>query len=232
MPVRVSRVAEAGAGRMLRPADGAGSTEFASSTGSTTPTDAPVPTRVSRVAEAGAGRMLRPADGAGSAGSAEPTRFARSTGSTDPSEPAKSTESTTSTASANSTAPTDAPVPVRVSRVAGAGAGLGVVTGVLGVGGGFLAVPSLVNVVGLRMRAAIGTSLLVITINSLTALAARAGAQAPVDWSAVGPFAAAAVLGAWDGKRLAARLSAGTLRRLFACALLAVAVFMLADAVF
>ncbi|WP_217545027.1 sulfite exporter TauE/SafE family protein [Streptomyces sp. GbtcB6] len=126
---------------------------------------------------------------------------------------------------------TSVPVPARASRVAGAGAGLGAVTGVLGVGGGFLAVPSLVNVVGLRMRAAIGTSLLVITINSLTALAARAGSAVDVDWSAVGPFAGAAILGAWDGRRLAARLSAGTLQRLFACALLAVAAFMLADAV-
>ncbi|MFD4504972.1 sulfite exporter TauE/SafE family protein [Streptomyces sp. NPDC058457] len=125
---------------------------------------------------------------------------------------------------------TSAPVPARASRVAGAGAGLGAVTGVLGVGGGFLAVPSLVNVVGLRMRAAIGTSLLVITINSLTALAARAGSAVDVDWSAVGPFAGAAILGAWDGRRLAARLSAGTLQRLFAYALLAVAAFMLADA--
>jgi uncharacterized protein len=131
-------------------------------------------------------------------------------------------------ATAPSTAP---PIPARASRVAGAGAGLGAVTGVLGVGGGFLAVPSLVNVVGLRMRAAVGTSLLVITINSLTALAARAGSAADVDWSAVGPFAGAAILGAWDGRRLASRLSAGTLQRLFAYALLAVAAFMLADAV-
>ncbi|MEW1777318.1 sulfite exporter TauE/SafE family protein [Streptomyces sp. NPDC086777] len=131
-------------------------------------------------------------------------------------------------ATAPCTAPTAA---ARALRVAGAGAGLGAVTGVLGVGGGFLAVPSLVNVVGLRMRAAVGTSLLVITINSLTALAARAGSAADVDWSAVGPFAGAAILGAWDGRRLAARLSAGTLQRLFAYALLAVAAVMLADAV-
>ncbi|MFK0150871.1 sulfite exporter TauE/SafE family protein [Streptomyces sp. NPDC090499] len=129
------------------------------------------------------------------------------------------------------TAPATAPVPARASRVAGAGAGLGAVTGVLGVGGGFLAVPSLVNVVGLRMRAAVGTSLLVITINSLTALAARSGSAADVDWSAVGPFAGAAILGAWDGRRLASRLSAATLQQLFAYALLAVSAFMLADAI-
>lgn len=56
--------------------------------------------------------------------------------------------------------------PVRPARAAGAGAGLGTVTGFLGVGGGFLAVPALVGAVGLRMRAAVGTSLLVITVNS------------------------------------------------------------------
>jgi uncharacterized protein len=122
-------------------------------------------------------------------------------------------------------------VPVRTSRVARAGAGLGAVTGVLGVGGGFLAVPALVNVVGLRMRAAVGTSLLVITVNSLAALAARAGTSVDVDWGGVAPFAATAVLGAWDGRRLAAKVSAGALQRTFAVALLAVAAFMLADAV-
>ncbi|MET8445945.1 sulfite exporter TauE/SafE family protein [Streptomyces sp. NPDC005209] len=125
----------------------------------------------------------------------------------------------------------DETVSPRASRIAGAGAGLGAVTGVLGVGGGFLAVPALVNVVGLRMRAAVGTSLLVITLNSVAALAARAGSAMVVDWSAVGPFAAAAVLGAWDGKRLAGRLSSDSLQRIFACALLAVAAFMMVDAV-
>ncbi|MFF7559658.1 sulfite exporter TauE/SafE family protein [Streptomyces pseudovenezuelae] len=121
--------------------------------------------------------------------------------------------------------------PVRTGRVARTGAGLGAVTGVLGVGGGFLAVPALVNVVGLRMRSAVGTSLLVITVNSLAALAARAGTTVDVDWAAVAPFAGTAVLGAWDGRRLAAKVSAGALQRTFAVALLAVAAFMLADAV-
>ncbi|BBC38911.1 UPF0721 transmembrane protein [Streptomyces graminofaciens] len=118
---------------------------------------------------------------------------------------------------------------VRTSRVALSGAGLGGVTGILGVGGGFLAVPALVNVVGLRMRNAVGTSLLVITVNSLAALAARRGAAESLDWAVVGPFVAAAVLGAWDGKRLAAKVSGDTLRRIFAWVLLAVAAFMLAD---
>ncbi|WP_452176588.1 TSUP family transporter [Kitasatospora saccharophila] len=122
-----------------------------------------------------------------------------------------------------------APVPAR--RAALAGAGLGAATGVLGVGGGFLAVPALVSFLRFPMAEAIATSLLVITLNSLAALLPRLGASAEIPWSTVGPFAAAAVLGAWDGKRLAAKLSGRTLQRLFAGALLAVAALMLVDAV-
>ncbi|UKY48226.1 sulfite exporter TauE/SafE family protein [Streptomyces inhibens] len=119
--------------------------------------------------------------------------------------------------------------PVRPGRAAAAGAGLGAVTGFLGVGGGFLAVPALASVLGLRMRAAVGTSLLVITVNSLAALAARAGTADGLRWAVIGPFAGAAVLGAWDGKRLAAKVSGGLLQRIFAVVLLALAVFMLID---
>ncbi|MGW3940368.1 sulfite exporter TauE/SafE family protein [Streptomyces phaeochromogenes] len=122
-------------------------------------------------------------------------------------------------------------VTVRPGRAAVAGAGLGAVTGVLGVGGGFLAVPALVSVLGLRMRNAVGTSLLVITVNSLAALATRAGTVEELDLAVVGPFVAAAILGAWDGKRLAAKISGHTLQRIFALVLLAVAAFMLIDAV-
>ncbi|WP_328349961.1 sulfite exporter TauE/SafE family protein [Streptomyces sp. NBC_00445] len=127
---------------------------------------------------------------------------------------------------------TDTRQPVGPGRAAAAGAGLGAVTGVLGVGGGFLAVPALTGLLGLRMRAAVGTSLLVITVNSLAALAWRAGTVDALDWAAVGPFAGAAVLGAWDGRRLAAKASARVLHRTFALALLAVAAFMLIDSVF
>ncbi|MET8507390.1 sulfite exporter TauE/SafE family protein [Streptomyces sp. NPDC004787] len=116
-----------------------------------------------------------------------------------------------------------------VPAVVGAGAGLGAVTGVLGVGGGFLTVPALLQVVGLRMRPAVGTSLLVVAVNALVALLARAGGSAPVDWAVVAPFTGAAVLAAWDGRRLASRIPADALRRAFGAVLLAVAALMLLD---
>lgn len=119
----------------------------------------------------------------------------------------------------------------RPAKVAGAGAGLGAVTGLLGVGGGFLAVPALVSVLGLRMRQAVGASLLVITVNSLAALTARTGTGGDLRWEVIAPFTGAAVLGAWDGKRLAAKISGATLQRIFAGVLLAVAAFMFLDVV-
>lgn len=130
-----------------------------------------------------------------------------------------------------SPAPQNEVRPVRPGRAAGAGAGLGAVTGFLGVGGGFLAVPALVGVLGLRMRAAIGTSLLVITVNSLAALTVRTGGAGPLDWAVVAPFTGAAILAAWDGKRLSASIKGPALQRVFAVVLLSVAAFMLTDAI-
>lgn len=117
------------------------------------------------------------------------------------------------------------------TRAAGAGAGLGAVTGFLGVGGGFLAVPALVTVLAVPMSAAVGTSLLVVSANALVALAGRAHSAVHLDLGLLLPFLATAVLGAWDGRRLAAKVSAGTLRRLFGAVLLAVAAAMGATAV-
>ncbi|GAA3782904.1 sulfite exporter TauE/SafE family protein [Streptomyces chiangmaiensis] len=119
---------------------------------------------------------------------------------------------------------------VRPAKAAGVGAGLGALTGLLGVGGGFLAVPALVAVLTFEMQAAVGTSLLVISANSLASLATRSATTVGVDWAVIAPFTGAAILGAWDGKRLAAKVTGTLLQRTFAVMLLAVAVFMLVDA--
>ncbi|MDX3242037.1 sulfite exporter TauE/SafE family protein [Streptomyces sp. ME18-1-4] len=120
---------------------------------------------------------------------------------------------------------------VSAARAAGAGAGLGAVTGFLGVGGGFLAVPALVGVLAVPMSAAVGTSLLVVAANALAALTARAFRAVHLDWTLIMPFLATAALGAWDGRRLAAKVSAATLQRVFGGVLLAVALGMGVSAV-
>jgi uncharacterized membrane protein YfcA len=115
---------------------------------------------------------------------------------------------------------------VSTGRAAAAGAGLGTVTGFLGVGGGFLAVPALVTVLAVPMSAAVGTSLLVIVANATVALAARAHAAVQLDWALIMPFLATAVLGAWDGRRLAAKVSPAALQRAFGAVLLTIAAAM------
>lgn len=99
---------------------------------------------------------------------------------------------------------------------------IGFLTGLLGVGGGFLVVPALVIVLRMPMAWAVGTSLLVIAINSGASLVARAGV-AEFDWSVVVPFTLAAVLATTFGKRVADRFSGDTLTRAFATLLIAVA---------
>ncbi|MEV4256227.1 sulfite exporter TauE/SafE family protein [Spirillospora sp. NPDC049652] len=115
-------------------------------------------------------------------------------------------------------------------KAAATGAGLGALTGLLGVGGGFLVVPALVTRLAFPMRAAIGTSLLVIAVNALASLVTRGAAASDLDWATIVPFAGAAILAARDGRRLACRLSGRLLQRGFAFMLLAVAGLMLVDA--
>lgn len=101
-------------------------------------------------------------------------------------------------------------------------AAVGLLTGFFGVGGGFALVPALVLLVGLPMPHAIGTSLLIITLNSATALVARADRLADLDWGLIGALLAVTAVASILGTRLSSRLSATTLTRTFAMLLLVV----------
>ena len=109
-----------------------------------------------------------------------------------------------------------------------AATGVGLLTGFFGVGGGFVIVPALVLALGFDMPAAVGTSLLVIAINSATALAARLGSLAGLDWPLLGVFTAAALAGALAGNRVASRIDASRLTTAFTILLVAVAAHSLA----
>lgn len=109
----------------------------------------------------------------------------------------------------------------RVVRVVLLGATVGFLTGFLGVGGGFLVVPALTIALGMAMPHAIGTSLLVLTLNAAGSLVARAGHLQPA-WDVVLPFVAVAIIGALAGKRVADRMSSTALNRAFAVLLVLV----------
>lgn len=104
-----------------------------------------------------------------------------------------------------------------------AGAGVGVLTGFLGVGGGFLIVPALVAFVGLDLREAVRTSLLVIAINSVGGVFGHIGADV-IDLRLAVPLIFAALLGAFAGERFMRALSTDALRRGFAVLILVVGV--------
>ncbi|MFG3117370.1 sulfite exporter TauE/SafE family protein [Streptomyces sp. NPDC048197] len=104
---------------------------------------------------------------------------------------------------------------LRSGRIAVTASVVGLLTGFFGVGGGFVVVPALTLVLGLEMPVAIGTSLLVILLNSLTALATRAGTGA-LDWPLLAGFAACAAVGSHLGNRLTTRLPAQVLTTAFA----------------
>ena len=113
--------------------------------------------------------------------------------------------------------------PAALSRLAAEGLGVGMVTGLLGAGGGFLIVPVLMTLGGLPMHAAVGTSLLVITLNAGTALLGYL-AHVSLDARIAALVTVAAVTGSLLGGRLAGRVPAPTLRRAFAGLVLAMGV--------
>ncbi len=112
-------------------------------------------------------------------------------------------------------------------KIAAAATGVGLLTGFFGVGGGFVIVPALVLALGFDMPAAVGTSLLVIAINSAAALAARLGGHVHLDWPLLGVFTAAALAGALAGNRVASRVDASRLSAAFTVLLIAVAAYSL-----
>jgi len=96
-----------------------------------------------------------------------------------------------------------------------AGGGVGILTGFLGVGGGFLLVPALLRFARLPMRAATGTSLALIAVNSAAGFTAHLG-RTEVNWQLAGVFSAVAIGGVLVGGRLASKLPAARLRQGFA----------------
>jgi uncharacterized membrane protein YfcA len=107
-----------------------------------------------------------------------------------------------------------------------AGAGVGVLTGFLGVGGGFLLLPALVKFARLPLRVATGTSLAIIAANSASGFISHLG-EAPVHWQLAAVFSVIAAAGVLVGGKLVSRLPELALRRSFALLVLATAGFVL-----
>jgi hypothetical protein len=110
-------------------------------------------------------------------------------------------------------------------RVVLSGLAVGLLTGILGAGGGFLIVPALVLLCGLCMTDAVATSLFVIAINCAAGFAGHVG-TVTIDWRLAGLVSLAAVAGSVLGARWAGRVRPDLLRKGFAWFVLAMGVFM------
>lgn len=125
----------------------------------------------------------------------------------------------------------------RVAKLLVTATVVGAMTGFFGVGGGFVLVPALVLALVFPMPVAVGTSLLVIAVNSATALAGRLAGPGPqtvgahLDWAVIAVFTAAAVLGSLAGSRIASRTNPARLARAFAVLLVAVALYTAARSI-
>jgi uncharacterized membrane protein YfcA len=113
----------------------------------------------------------------------------------------------------------------RVLKVVVTASAVGLLTGFFGVGGGFVVVPALVLALGFTMPVAVGTSLLVIAINSTSALLSRIGHGVHLDWTLIGVFTLAAIIGSLFGGRLATRVRPERLTAAFTVLLVAVALY-------
>jgi uncharacterized membrane protein YfcA len=103
---------------------------------------------------------------------------------------------------------------------------VGLMTGVVGIGGGFLVVPALVLLARVPMKQAVGTSLLVIAMNCASGYAGYAG-QVLVPWGFLAGFTAVAVLGILAGTYLVRYVSQRALKQAFAIFLVLMGTFIL-----
>ncbi|MER5961460.1 sulfite exporter TauE/SafE family protein [Streptomyces sp. NPDC002057] len=114
-----------------------------------------------------------------------------------------------------------------LKRIAVVGVVVGAVTGLVGSGGGFLVVPALVVLGGMPMGVAVGTSLLVIALNSFAGLAGHLS-DVSIDWGLALAVTASAVVGGLVAGRPAGRVPQDALRRAFGWFVVVMGVFVLA----
>ncbi|MFZ9732231.1 MAG: sulfite exporter TauE/SafE family protein [Schleiferiaceae bacterium] len=114
----------------------------------------------------------------------------------------------------------------KVGLVLAEGAGVGVLTGLVGAGGGFLIIPALVLVTGLEMKLAVGTSLTIIAFKSLIGFTGDLG-HMEADWTLLLSVTAIAIAGMVVGTVLSKRIASGPLQKAFGWFVLVMGLFIL-----
>ncbi len=108
------------------------------------------------------------------------------------------------------------------------GVGVGVLTGMVGAGGGFLIIPALVLLAGLEMKVAVGTSLFIIAAKSLTGFIGDVQNGEVIDWPFLALFTGFSIAGIFLGSWLAAYVNGNKLKKAFGWFVLAMGIYMIA----
>lgn len=116
-------------------------------------------------------------------------------------------------------------------RIALQGIVTGFITGLVGAGGGFLIVPALIWLLGLPVKTAIGSSLLIIAINSLVGFMGDV-MNSPIEWRLVFSVAALAMGGIWIGNTLSKRIAAIYLKKGFGWFVLGMGIYIILKELF
>lgn len=121
------------------------------------------------------------------------------------------------------------PAPASPARAWVVGALVGLLAGLLGAGGGFLIVPSLVAVLGIEMRKAIGTSLAIIALQSLSGFTGDVLGGRSIQWAWLLAMTGVAIAGIIAGAQIGARVKTARLRSGFGWLILVLGVAMLLE---
>ena len=116
--------------------------------------------------------------------------------------------------------------------LAAVGIATGVLSGLFGVGGGFVIVPALVLFSGMTIHRAVGTSMLVVALVSISGIASHLVAGRTISVETTALFVVGGVVGLLVGTRAGRRLSGPALQKVFAVAIVAVAIFVVVRTVF
>jgi len=109
------------------------------------------------------------------------------------------------------------------------GLAVGLLTGLFGVGGGFLIVPLLLFLTQVSMQQAVGTSLLIITVVSGAGFVSYVATSTELDWQLLGLLSAGGLLGMFAGNLVGHKIAGPQLQRVFSVSLVLVAVLMMAN---
>lgn len=103
----------------------------------------------------------------------------------------------------------------------------GVLSGMFGVGGGFIILPALMLFRGMSMHEGVGTSLMVVALVSVSGMASQLWAGRSISVSITTQFILGGIGGLFVGQQISHRVSGPTLQKLFAVAIVLVAVFVI-----